>query len=368
MLNSAPLRATLGALAATLLLAACAPAAPASSTPGSAAGTAAPSSAATPTGGGVPAAQAPKLVRFMAGYKPQANLPFVGVYIAQELGYFQQEGIQVQLTHDPGDGSHLKLIAQGAIDVTTDPGDTILGRRADQGVPLVSIAVLGQRSQDAYAVLASSDIHSPKDWEGHTVGYKITPTPDYLALLAAAHVDRSRIQEVPVGFDPRLLVAKKVDVYPVYESNEPDTLKQMGVPIRLFRPVDYGVPGLGLTYLTTDQVLQQHPDRLERFLKATLHGIDFARAHPEQATDIVMHYAPQENRAHQLAMLKVELDMANGPSTGAHGIGWTTTAQWQALEDSLLKYGGMHHTVDVQKAFTNRLLSQIYNGPTLIWP
>ena len=41
-------------------------------------------------------------------------------------------------------------------------------------------------------------------------------------MLALNGVDRSKVQEVPVGFDPRLLAAGKVDVYPVFESNEPD--------------------------------------------------------------------------------------------------------------------------------------------------
>ena len=39
-----------------------------------------------------------------------------------------------------------------------------------------------------------------------------------------------------MGFDPRLLAAGRVDVYPVFESNEPHTLQTLGVPTRLSRP------------------------------------------------------------------------------------------------------------------------------------
>src|SRR5207237_4572169 len=111
---------------------------------------------------------------------------------------------------------------QGSVDVTTAAGDEVLARRAE-GVPVVAIAVLGQRDQRAYAVKADSPIAAPRDWEGRLVGFKVEPAPDYLAMLAAAGVDRSRIREVPVGFDPRLLATGTVDVYPVFESNEPDT-------------------------------------------------------------------------------------------------------------------------------------------------
>jgi ABC-type nitrate/sulfonate/bicarbonate transport system substrate-binding protein len=181
-------------------------------------------------------------------------------------------------------------------------------------------------------------------------------------------VDRSKIQEVPVGFDPRLLAAGKVDVYPVFESNEPDTLKRLGVPTRLFRPSDYGVPSLGLTYLTRQQLVDSDASALERFLKATLRGIQDARADPEAATDIVMEYAPNEEREHQLAMLRVELDMADGPVSKEQGIGWATTQQWQSFHDSLLAYGGIDHAIDVKTAFTDKILHGVYRDGQLVWP
>jgi NitT/TauT family transport system substrate-binding protein len=264
-------------------------------------------------------------------------------------------------------GEHLKLLLQGAVDVTTAASDAVLARRAED-IPIVAIALLGQRSDRAYAVQASSNIHSPKDFEGKLVGFKVYPTPDYVALLSANGVNRSLVQEVPVGFDPRLLAAGRVDVYPVFESNEPLTLERLGVPVRLFRLADYGVPGLGLTYIARSEQVQSDPDGLQRFLKATLRGIEFARANPEAATDIIMRYAPQEDRDHQLGMLKIELDMAESDLTRTHGIGWSTAAQWQALHDSLLAFEGLDAPLDVTTAFDDRILRAIYREGNLQWP
>jgi ABC-type nitrate/sulfonate/bicarbonate transport system substrate-binding protein len=314
-----------------------------------------------------PTAPALRTVRFMAGYKPQANLPFVGAYVAQINGYFAAEGLNAEITHATGQGEHLKLLLQGSVDVITASADELLARRAE-GVPVVAIAVLGQREQRAYAVRAESEIRSPRDWAGKLVGYKVEPAPDYLALLAAAGVDRATIHEVPVGFDPRLLAAGKVDVYPVFESNEPDTLQRMHVPVRLFRSADYGVPGLGLTYETREQLVGQDADLLARFLKATLKGIEFAREHPDEATDIVMRFAPNEQREHQQAMLLTELEMANGPATATQGIGWATHDQWQTYHDSLLAFGGLKSSVNIDQAFRDDILQMIYRDGRLVWP
>jgi ABC-type nitrate/sulfonate/bicarbonate transport system substrate-binding protein len=310
---------------------------------------------------------APRTVRFMAGYKPQANLPFVAVYVAQANGYFAQQGLQAEITHATGQGEHLKLLLQGTLDVTTASGDEVLARRAD-GLPVVAVAVLGQRDQRAYAVLENSPIRSVKDWEGRTVGFKVEPAPDYLAMLAAAGVDRSRIQEVPVGFDPRLLAAGKVDVYPVFESNEPDTLQRLGAPVRLFRPDDHGVPGLGLTFETRQALLESDPELLTRFLKATLHAVEWSRDNREAAVDIVMQWAPQEDRAHQRAMLDVELDMAESAVTRARGIGWASRDQWQSFHDSLLRFGGLKSAVEVEAAFSDRILQRVVVDGRVQWP
>jgi ABC-type nitrate/sulfonate/bicarbonate transport system substrate-binding protein len=304
---------------------------------------------------------------FMAGYKPQANLPFVGAYVAQQRGYFAEQGLNVEITHSSGQGEHLKLLLQGSIDVTTADADSVLARRSE-GLPVVSIALIGQRGQRAFAVQDSSEIRTPKEFEGKLVGYKVYQTPDYLALLKMQGVDRSKVQEVPVGFDPRLLAAGKVDVYPVFESNEPEILNRLGVPTRLFRPSDFGVPTLGLTYLTRQQLVESDPSALERFLKATLRGIEDARRDPEAATDIIMQFAPNEERSHQLSMLKVELDMADGPAARQGGIGWSTADQWQAFHDSLLEHGGIRQAVAVDTVFTSRILQSVYKDGALVWP
>jgi hypothetical protein len=68
-------------------------------------------------------------------------------------------------------------------------------------------------------------------------------------------------------------------------------------------------------------------------------------------------------------MLAVELDMTDSPVARERGLGWSTPEQWQALEDGLLPYGGLHGPVDVSTAFTTTILERAYTaGGQLIWP
>ncbi len=82
-------------------------------------------------------------VTFMAGFKPQANLPFVAAYVAKEKGYFEEQGLDVDIRHSTGE--HLKLLVAGDVDFTTADANSVLKRRSDPGLPIVAFALFGQR-------------------------------------------------------------------------------------------------------------------------------------------------------------------------------------------------------------------------------
>ncbi|MBN2391411.1 MAG: ABC transporter substrate-binding protein [Anaerolineae bacterium] len=301
-----------------------------------------------------------KSLVFMAGYQPQADLPFVGVYVAQEKGFFAEEALTVDIRHTAGKGEHLQLLVAGMVDVTTQDAAVLLKRRADPGLPLVSIALVGQRGQQAFVALADSGIQTPQDWTGHTIGYKGTPPPDLLAMLDVAGLIEADVELINVGFDPRVLTEGMVDVYPVYNSNEPYLLQSWGYELVQWEAADYGIPTLGLTYVTTPDIIAKDPERIERFLRAALHGIAYAEDHVDEAVEIVLKYTgPETDPNHMRFMLETEIADAHSTLTEEHGIGWQTEEQWQALIDSLLQYGALAGPVEADEAFTNQFLEAL---------
>jgi len=343
-----------------LLLAACVPAATAPTAtqlPDKSVATAVPQATTTvlqPEPSPTTAALIP--MTFMAGYKPQANLPFVGVYVAKAKGFFVEEGLNVTVEHSAGQGQHLQLLSAGTVQVTNQDAAVLLQRRADPGLPLVAIALIGQKGQQAYAALKTSGITTVKDWEGRTVGYKGTPPPDLFAILAAGGADKAKVNLVNVGFDPRLLTEGKVDVYPVFKSNEPFLIQSWGYDLNLWAAEDFGVPSLGLTYVTSEEILKNQPDLLTRFLRGALRGIQYASEHPDEAIDITMTYTgPETDREHMRFMLETELKDARSDLTEANGWGWQTKEQWQALAD-MLKAQGLPVEEDISGAFTTEIL------------
>jgi ABC-type nitrate/sulfonate/bicarbonate transport system substrate-binding protein len=305
-------------------------------------------------------------VTFIAGFKPQANLPFVAVYMAQEKGYFREQSLEVDIQHAT-QGEHVQLVATDRAQFSTGAAADVMKRVASAGVPLVSIAQIGQRDEQSFAVRADSPIRTLKDWEGRLVGYKTTVSAAYLALISLGGVDRTKVREVAVGFDPRVLADGRVDVYPVFTANEPDTLARLGIPVRLFEPATYGLPGLGLTFMTNQQMVETRPEVVTRFLRAALRGLADAIADRELATLVVMKYATGEDRAHQRYMLDTEIEAAQNDLTRTNGIGAMSRERYVALRDFLLQYGGLTKSVDVDAVFTDRFVKDLYKDGRLAW-
>ena len=303
----------------------------------------------------------------MAGFKAQANLPFVGAYVAQEMGFFADENLDVTIDHVATPGDNFRFLATDEVQITTADASALLEHRAgDPPLPLTSIALIGQTGQQGFAVLTDSGITTPADWAGKTAGYKGSQvTPDYLAILGANDVERSAVNEVKVGFEPQVLTEGQVDIFPVFVSNEPDTLARLGFETTVFEAADYDAPTIGLTYVATEDYVSEHADVAERFLRAALRGIAWADANREAAVDIVLEYAPEADPEHQLYMLETELDMAKDGLLDGQGIGWQTEEQWQRLHDYLVQYGALAGPLDdITPAFTADFVEDIYADGT----
>ena len=295
-------------------------------------------------------------IKFMAGYKPQANLPFVAAYVAKEKGYFLEEGLDVEILHSTG--SHLKLLLAGEVDITTAAAASVIKRRSNPGVPISSIMLFGQKGQQAFISLKDSNVKTISDWEGSIFGYKISLPPEYLAMLNTNNLDRTKIQEVKVGFDPRILTEGKVDILSVFKSNEPNLIKKLGYDLNIWDPGEYGVPSLGLTYITLDDTITKRSDILERFNIAILKSIDFILNNSDEAIEIVMLYAPKSDKEHQIFMLDKEIEQSTSPAVDLNGFGWSEKEKWQSLHDFLLEYRSIDKAIDINLVYTNQFLGK----------
>ena len=83
------------------------------------------------------------------------------------------------------------------------------------------------------------------------------------------------------------LMDKKVDVSPVYLSNEPFYFKEKNIDINIMNPANYGFDFYGDILFTSEKEAKENPLRVKKFKEATLKGWDYALEHQEEIIQLI---------------------------------------------------------------------------------
>ncbi len=299
---------------------------------------------------------------FMPGFRPQANLPFVAAYVADARGFYEEEGLEVEIRHSPGGAEHFDLLEAGDVDFTTGTASGFIGRRSARlgnggELDVKAVSLFGQRGDRGYVVSRGSQIEGPADFAGMTIGRTSpAPPPELLAMLATVGLSEDDVtfERVRFGEIDRFLVGE-IDVYPVFVNNEPDTLRRDGQDVIVIDPADFGIPTLGLAIFATNETIAD-TDLTTRFLRATLRGAIFASENVDEAVEITLTFDESLDADHQSFLLETELVNAARPD----GIGRGTVEQWQALVDLLDQYESLEVPVAAEDLFDGAIVDGIY--------
>src|SRR5690625_7794082 len=105
-------------------------------------------------------------VSFVLDWTPNTN--HTGIYVAKANGYFEEQGLDVEIMLSGEVGAN-QLIASGKADFGVSYQEGLTQARAE-GLPLVSIAAVMQHNTAGYASPVEKDITEPKDLEGKIYG------------------------------------------------------------------------------------------------------------------------------------------------------------------------------------------------------
>lgn len=282
-----------------------------------------------------------------------------GPGVALEKGYFKNENIEATLNPGGFEFDPVTLVASGSDDFGIKGADDVILARA-KGIPIVVIAVDYQLNPVAYMSLKESNITDPQDFIGKKVGIKYGQNvyTFYKAMLRKLNIPEDKIEEVAVQFDVSPLLTGQIDVYPGYATFEPAIFKEKEIPINMILAKNYGVPAYGNVVFTTEKMIKENPDLVERFLKAYIHGWEFAVNNPEETAEIMNKLNPKFAKNAQLEMMKLTIPYIS-PETGFK-IGSMTMKGWEETQQIMIDENIIDEKVDLSKAFTNEFINKIY--------
>ncbi|MCB1954026.1 MAG: ABC transporter substrate-binding protein [Rhodocyclaceae bacterium] len=212
---------------------------------------------------------------------------FAGYYAAKAQGYYADEGLEVDIR--PLDPNRTVVHSVVSGDAEYGIGDSGIVADYAKGAPIVALAAIFQHDPLVFISLQSSGIISPYEMEGKRLMFDAKGSDEgpLRALLEDSGLTADKYQLVPHTYDKDDLASGKVDVMSAYLTDQPYYFKTRGIPVNIINPQNYGLDFYGDLTFTSERELQAHPERVNRFVRASLKGWTYALEHPDEMIRLI---------------------------------------------------------------------------------
>lgn len=284
---------------------------------------------------------------------------FAGNYIAAEKGFYKEQGIKASFIPYSENSKPIDSVVEGrATFGITGADELVLARQ--KGLPIKAFAVIYKTNPVAAYSLKKSGITKPQDFIGKTVGLERGVNVEYLysAMMSKLQIDRTKINEVSIGPTAAELLSGETDVSTGYVINEPHHVIAAGQDVNIILMADYGVNMYADVLFATEKTIESKPEIVEKFLRGTLKGWQYATENIEEAVDIVLQYATSSTESHEEYMLKASLPLIND---GESPLGWMEKNKWIQVVAILQNQKILKENINAADVYTAQFINKIYN-------
>ena len=239
-------------------------------------------------------------------FTPQwtAQAQFAGYYVAQEMGFYKDAGIEVEIVHPSATLSAMNRIRRNESQATTLQLCQAM-EVVDSGIPLVNIL---QTSMNNGMVIVSRRDADPLSQKGARVG--IWSVGFGQLAICMSLKDGLDYDWIRFASNVNLFIKGALDATLAMSYNEYYQIVQAGYELNdsnVYRFCDHGynVQEDGV-YMTRDYY-EKHKDQARKFAEASRRGWEWAAEHPEETLEIVMRYVQENHIATNRTLQKLML-------------------------------------------------------------
>lgn len=307
-----------------------------------------------PSSGDADAAPADTVRLALHFNSPQAS--WVGIYLADEEGYYADEGIALDIQYLKGSTLAVQAVGSGSADVGLAAPDAILAG-IDQDLPLVAVA--NHIQQDSTGVIVDGDASSFTDLAGlHVTTAQGTAEAGLFeaALASNGLTGEVQVDSVESAAKCTMMLAGQSDACTGFSYSQLVQVELEGRDVSFlpFSTDDNPLPGA--TIFTTDGYAADSADVVERFLAATFRGYADADADPDRAVELMKELDRTTNPEQLTQATTKVLELTHSSRTESNGWGWMDDEVWANLIDQLTAGGVLPAAPPAADIYTNDYL------------
>ena len=288
-----------------------------------------------------------------------ANTNHTGMYVALENGYYEEEGLNVNIV-EPTEGATATLISVGKGDFGISyQEDVTVALTSEDPLPIKAIAALIQHNTSGFATYADKNIRSPKDFEGKTYAGWGGPGEEAVlkAVMAQNDADYDKLNVVISDGSGFEALKDKVDIMWFFEAWDNVKCKMNDFPINymevrdLDERLDYYTPVI----IANNKTLEERPEMTKKFLAATAKGYKYAIENPEESAKILQKYAPD----YSIEMLTMSQEyLADKYMEDTTRWGEMKDSVWDNYTDFMVEYNVIGKPIPASECYTNEFLPE----------
>jgi putative hydroxymethylpyrimidine transport system substrate-binding protein len=308
-------------------------------------------------------------ITFLTGYYYQASASILDTVAAEQLGYFDDLCLDVEIQPGTGDtGQNTQLLASGQVTFTGVAQQEVVSAQ-DNGIDILGVSAYSNVGLEV--LMTRPDIDDLADLDGTILGQKGNLPVGVHAMLVEAGADYDSIEQVVVGYDPTILPRGQVDSLTGFISNEPNLLTAAGEDVTVWRPFDYDVPGSLGALAVNPAFADENPTAVEDFLRAVFHAYDYCVENAQECVGYAAELSGAEYDVdHNVLVWETETAVI-AESTEGRALGTLDLANVDALVELLIEYDLLSQPVTPEEArayFDESFAASLYDGEELIWP
>jgi diguanylate cyclase (GGDEF)-like protein len=273
---------------------------------------------------------------------------FAGYYLAEILGYYEQENLQVKILPGRPQLSTVDEVVSEQADFGIGNSDLIL--HFAEGKPILALAAISQHAPTVLIALKSSGIQNISDLQSKRVMLR----PGYASLPLIAMLKQTDLMDQIVRIDSSMdiddLIEGRVDLFNGYISNEPYLLEERGIDYTVFNPNDYGIQFYSDVLFTRQKLNRSEPEMVDAFRRASLKGWRYAMDNPEKSINLITQFYPIQKTIPWLRYEANKLREMVVPDLVE--IGHMSLLRWKKIAEQLQRMGLMDNRVNL-RAFSN---------------
>ncbi len=301
------------------------------------------------------------------------DVEFAPFYGAEARNYYADAGLDVKLLGGGFDaeGNYtdpVQRVVDGQADFGVAGADQILRARA-QGLPVVAIATIYQRSPIVLISLGAKNITRPQDLVGKRIGVQpstISVGISFEALLLSQGISHSDLVErSDINFGSvDYLFDDELDVMQGFITNQAIQAQiRNNNDVNLILMSDYGIDLYTDVLFTTEDTIANRPELVQAFLNASCSGAQWAVDNPDAAADyLFLSYGTdmdEQTREVQRQGMLASVPLIN--PAGSRPCLMTLEA-WQVAQEILLAQALLDNRLNLDEVFTLDFLDQFYSG------